>query len=258
MAAFLTALALGLAVAAVGRTGPVLVATDPGPVPATAPTVAVREAPVPTTVAADTVAVPLDPGPSLPPTTRAPVAPKDGGPAAGDVAAAETRAAASPPATAPATTTSVAATTTAPVTITTPAIATTTTLPPPATTTTTSPPTTSTPTTSTTLSPSPTTVPPGAGPLTVEEARLLFAGYFGESDLDIALRVAQCESGLDPGAYNPSGPGYGGLFQHALTAWDARAAAAGWAGAGVFDPVANTAVTAWLVATDGWGHWPNC
>ena len=82
----------------------------------------------------------------------------------------------------------------------------------------------------------------------------MFSLYFEPHDVDTALRVAQCESNLDPTAVNPSGL-HGGLFQHAISAWDSRATAAGWAGASIFDPEANTAVSAWLVEVDGWWHW---
>jgi hypothetical protein len=47
-----------------------------------------------------------------------------------------------------------------------------------------------------------------------------------------------------------------GLFQHLASMWPERSAAAGWSGADVFDPVANTAVAAWLVYDfGGWSHW---
>lgn len=101
-------------------------------------------------------------------------------------------------------------------------------------------------------------VPPGwptdGTPLTEAEALTLFSLYFEPDDVQTALDVAQCESNLDPTAVNPSGL-HGGLFQHAISAWDSRAEQAGWAGASIFDPEANTAVSAWLVEVDGWWHW---
>jgi hypothetical protein len=68
------------------------------------------------------------------------------------------------------------------------------------------------------------------------------------------LRVISCESGGDPNAQNPRS-GAAGLFQHLPAYWEARAAAAGMSGASIFDPIANVAVSAYLVYTDGWGHW---
>ena len=96
--------------------------------------------------------------------------------------------------------------------------------------------------------------PTDGTPLTDAEAIALFSLYFEPDDVDTALYVAQCESNLDPTAVNPSGL-HGGLFQHAISAWDSRAELAGWAGASIFDPEANTAVSAWLVEVGGWSHW---
>jgi hypothetical protein len=88
--------------------------------------------------------------------------------------------------------------------------------------------------------------------------RALAAVYFPADHVDKAVLVAFCESTYNPDAYNPAGP-YAGLYQHSLVYWDGRAAAAGWEGASVYEAAANTAVSAWLVAQDGWtGHWPYC
>jgi hypothetical protein len=88
--------------------------------------------------------------------------------------------------------------------------------------------------------------------------RELASAYFPAEDVDKAVLVARCESNYDPSAYNPAGP-FIGLYQHSMNYWDGRAASAGWEGASPYDASANTAVTAWLVARDGWnGHWPYC
>lgn len=101
-------------------------------------------------------------------------------------------------------------------------------------------------------------VPPGwptdGSELTEDQARSLFSLYFQPGDVETAVRVARCESNFDPTAVNVSGL-HGGLFQQAFSAWDSRAEKAGWAGASIFDPEANTAVSAWLVEVGGWGHW---
>jgi hypothetical protein len=181
----------------------------------------------------------------------------------GDPILDETRLALRPPTTTTTTTQPpTTTTTTQPPTTTT---STTTTTQPPTTTTTTTttttqPPTTTTTTTTTTTQPPTTTTSttaPGGGPLTETEMRNLAAQFFATEELDKAVLVAWCESKYDPSAYNPAGP-YAGLYQHSLTYWDVRAAQAGWAGASVYDATANTAVTAWLQARDGWGHWPWC
>lgn len=129
------------------------------------------------------------------------------------------------------------------------------------TTTTTEAPTTTTTvasTTTTTEPPSTTTTTVGdySGVLSESEARDLFSRYFSGDDVEVALRIAICESSLNTNAYNPAG--YGGLFQHSIAAWDDRAAAAGWAGASIYDGEANTAVAYWLYSQSGWSPWPNC
>lgn len=161
-------------------------------------------------------------------------------------------------------TTSVLPSTTVPASTTTVPV-TTTSEPPP---TTTLPPTTTThvhPTTTTTVPSTTTTTvattttttpPPSSGVLSEDEARDLFGLYFPADEVETALRVAICESSLNPSAYNPAG--YGGLFQHSLEYWPSRAEAAGWAGASVYDPHANSAVAAWLQSQSGWAPWPNC
>ena len=61
-----------------------------------------------------------------------------------------------------------------------------------------------------------------------------------------ALRIAKCESGFNPNAVNLGYAENGnpsGLFQHLSGYWPARAAKYGYAGASVFDPVANANVT---------------
>lgn len=77
-------------------------------------------------------------------------------------------------------------------------------------------------------------------------------------DPNRALRIAQCESGLNPNAvnlgYNENGyPS--GLFQHLGGYWPARAAQHGYAGASVFDPVANANVTMAMWASGSAGLW---
>lgn len=61
------------------------------------------------------------------------------------------------------------------------------------------------------------------------------------------VRVAKCESGLNPdsvnhGYYENGNPS--GLYQHISGYWPARAAKYGWSGASVFNPQANAEVTA--------------
>jgi hypothetical protein len=88
----------------------------------------------------------------------------------------------------------------------------------------------------------------------VEEWRPLVAQFFPIDLVDLALLVISCESGGDPGATNPYS-GAAGLFQHMPRYWSQRSSDAGWPAADIYDPSANVAVAAWLVATDGWRHW---
>lgn len=75
-------------------------------------------------------------------------------------------------------------------------------------------------------------------------------GYQAEA----AVRVAACESGFNPRAYNPSS-GASGLFQHLSSLFPARAAGAGAPGASPFDPYVNTVAAANMVAASGWSAW---
>jgi len=89
----------------------------------------------------------------------------------------------------------------------------------------------------------------------VEDWRPLVAAFFRPHDVDRALRVIRCESRGDPTAANPRSSARG-LFQILARYWPARSAKAGWEGADILDPVANTAVAAWLVYEGGgWAHW---
>ncbi|CAN5816683.1 hypothetical protein BH23ACT4_BH23ACT4_05610 [soil metagenome] len=115
------------------------------------------------------------------------------------------------------------------------------------TTTTTSPPGTTVTTTTTTV----TTDPGGGGdypwspPPEIEQWRGLVAQHFPSNRVDEALHIMWCESRGDPDAYNPYS-GASGLFQFIPSTWASASVSAGYSGASVFDPVANTASAAWL------------
>jgi hypothetical protein len=59
------------------------------------------------------------------------------------------------------------------------------------------------------------------------------------------LRVAYCESRYNPNAFNASS-GASGLFQFLATTWAPNSVRAGYAGASVFDPVANANTAAYM------------
>ncbi len=89
----------------------------------------------------------------------------------------------------------------------------------------------------------------------VDQWRRLVETYFRAGDVERALRIMRCESGGNPNAKNP-GSSASGLFQHLGKYWASRSAAAGYAGASIFDPTANVAVAAWLRDQQGgWSHW---
>lgn len=88
-----------------------------------------------------------------------------------------------------------------------------------------------------------------------DDWRPLVEQFFAPGHVRRALRIIACESGGRADAKNPTSTA-SGLFQHLASLWPERSAEAGWAGADVFDPVANVAVAAWLVYEDGgWSHW---
>ena len=64
------------------------------------------------------------------------------------------------------------------------------------------------------------------------------------------VSIAECESGLDPTAYNSAG--YHGLFQYDDTTWGAYGYGSIW------DPVAQARTTAELLADGQSSRWPNC
>jgi hypothetical protein len=66
------------------------------------------------------------------------------------------------------------------------------------------------------------------------------ARAFGQPEEDM-VRVARCESVLDPRAVNPQGPWFG-LFQFHRATW----ASTPFAERDIFDPVANANAAAWM------------
>jgi soluble lytic murein transglycosylase-like protein len=68
-----------------------------------------------------------------------------------------------------------------------------------------------------------------------------------------ALRVARCESGYDPSAYNPSG--YLGIYQQAKWYWAGRAVRFGFPDRSAFNGRANVIVSIRMAHASGWGGW---
>ena len=67
---------------------------------------------------------------------------------------------------------------------------------------------------------------------------------------DYLYSVAECESGLNPGAYNAAG--YHGLFQFDQTTWGA------YGYGDIYDPTAQARTAARLIAAGQSSRWPNC
>jgi phage shock protein A len=76
----------------------------------------------------------------------------------------------------------------------------------------------------------------------------------GSGTAEVALCVAEAESGFDPLAVN-STTGAAGLFQFLPSTWASLSELAGRGAASVFDARANAAVAAWTVAHYGWHPW---
>jgi len=93
-----------------------------------------------------------------------------------------------------------------------------------------------------------------ADPRLVERWRPLVEVFFDPDDVDFGLCLIRFESSGDPAAKNPHSSATG-LFQHLARYWPERSTKAGWDGASILDPVANTAVAAWLLKTGGPKHW---
>ncbi|HUH57434.1 MAG TPA: transglycosylase SLT domain-containing protein [Pseudomonadales bacterium] len=79
-------------------------------------------------------------------------------------------------------------------------------------------------------------------------------------DPNYAIQIARCESTLNKNAVNYNYaeiPGHhpSGLYQHLTNYWPARAAKYGYAGASVFDPVANANVTMGMWRDGAKGLW---
>ena len=73
---------------------------------------------------------------------------------------------------------------------------------------------------------------------------------YGPTAVAWGLRVAHCESGFNPRAYNPAGPYYG-LFQFLMGTFKATPYGSG----DIYDPVANANAAAWKWAHGGAGAW---
>jgi hypothetical protein len=98
------------------------------------------------------------------------------------------------------------------------------------------------------------TAPIKPTPIAGEVADIIRAGFarFGPAVAEQAVRVARCESTLNPTATNGH---HAGLFQVAEPYHRARIARLGFTWAQMLEPAPNTAVAADLYAESGWQPW---
>lgn len=76
-----------------------------------------------------------------------------------------------------------------------------------------------------------------------------FAPY-GQAAIDWGERVAKCESGYNPRAYNPAGPYYG-LFQFLMSTFKSTP----YGNQDIYDPTANANAAAWKYSQGGASAW---
>lgn len=93
--------------------------------------------------------------------------------------------------------------------------------------------------------------PPAGGDI---QAIITAAAAQWGADPTQLLRVAYCESHYNPSAYNASS-GASGLFQFLASTWAANSVRAGYAGASVFDPVANANTAAYMFSMGQARQW---
>ena len=103
-------------------------------------------------------------------------------------------------------------------------------------------------------------IKPCEGIVDVEELIYCFSDYYSLSRSK-SLRVATCESGLDPYIKNRSGSSASGLYQFIARTWSTTIARMRTDGiwisndVSVFDPYWNAYAAHWLASHDGWRHW---
>jgi hypothetical protein len=91
---------------------------------------------------------------------------------------------------------------------------------------------------------------PSYPPGTVQDIITKAFTPLGATAVAWGLRVAKCESGYNPRAYNGAGPYYG-LFQFLMSTFKATP----FGGQDVYDPVANAGAAAWKYSQGGAGSW---
>jgi len=96
-----------------------------------------------------------------------------------------------------------------------------------------------------------TAIPPDTYTTAQIEAIITAAADADGVDASWMIRTAECESNLNPDAYNPSGPYYG-LFQFLMSTFRAHG------GTDIWDPVQQATITASMFASGDSSAWPVC
>jgi hypothetical protein len=91
---------------------------------------------------------------------------------------------------------------------------------------------------------------PNYAPGTVQAIIVQVFTPLGATAVAWGLRVARCESGYNPRAYNGAGPYYG-LFQFLMSTFKATP----YGGQNIDDPTANASAAAWKYSRGGAGAW---
>jgi hypothetical protein len=91
---------------------------------------------------------------------------------------------------------------------------------------------------------------PSYAPGTVQDIIVKAFTPYGATAVAWGLRVARCESGYNPRAYNPVGPYYG-VFQFLMSTFKATP----YGDQDIYDPVANVNAAAWKYSRGGAGAW---
>jgi hypothetical protein len=99
--------------------------------------------------------------------------------------------------------------------------------------------------------PAPAAAQPAAVPQgSVQEIIVKAFSPYGQAAVDWGLRVARCESGYNPRAYNGAGPYYG-LFQFLMSTFKNTP----YGNQDIYDPYYNAAAAAWKYSVSGPGAW---
>ena len=92
--------------------------------------------------------------------------------------------------------------------------------------------------------------------MTLAESKIREEADVYNVDPELAVRIANCESGLDQGVRNLSGSSASGVFQFLKSTWKSTLTRMGWpANVDVFDGQSNIIAGLWLLKTDGPRHW---